>query len=217
MNIYLTELEQNETLTFPMLPESFDTGEGTIFLSYDIMRTGTIKIPNGEELESIGWEGIFPGSARRNAPFVSEWADPQELAATIKRFRQNRKKLRLLITDSSVNIDVYIANFSSGPKGGFGDIHYKISFIQAKDLVVLSEDELPEVVSNTASATEKKRPDNKKPPSTCTVVSGDSLWKLAQKHLGNGSRYTEIYNLNKDVIKSPDLIYPGQVLKLPEK
>lgn len=33
--------------------------------------------------------------------------------------------------------------------------------------------------------------------------------------LGSGSRYTEIYNLNKDKIKNPNLIYPGQVLRIP--
>ena len=33
--------------------------------------------------------------------------------------------------------------------------------------------------------------------------------------LGSGSRYTEIYNLNKDKIKNPNLIYAGQVLRIP--
>ena len=50
---------------------------------------------------------------------------------------------------------------------------------------------------------------------TYTVKSGDCLWNIAKKYLGNGSRYTEIYNLNKDKIKNPNLIYPGQVLVMP--
>ena len=50
---------------------------------------------------------------------------------------------------------------------------------------------------------------------TYTVKSGDCLWNIAKKYLGDGSRYTEIYNLNKDKIKNPNLIYPGQVLTLP--
>lgn len=48
---------------------------------------------------------------------------------------------------------------------------------------------------------------------TYTVRSGDSLWAIAAKQLGNGSRYKEIKSLNG---LSNDTIHPGQVLKLPE-
>lgn len=50
---------------------------------------------------------------------------------------------------------------------------------------------------------------------THTVKKGDCLWNIAKKYLGKGSRYKEIYNLNKDKIKNPNRIYPGQVLTLP--
>lgn len=49
------------------------------------------------------------------------------------------------------------------------------------------------------------------------VVSGDSLWRIAKSQLNDGARYIEIYNLNKDTIKNPDLIYIGQKLMLPFK
>ena len=47
------------------------------------------------------------------------------------------------------------------------------------------------------------------------VVKGDTLYDIAGKTLGDVNRWPEIYNLNKDKIENPDLIYPGQVLKLP--
>ena len=50
---------------------------------------------------------------------------------------------------------------------------------------------------------------------TYTVVAGDCLWNIAKKFLGNGARYTEIYDLNRDKIKNPNLIYVGQVLVMP--
>jgi LysM repeat protein len=48
-----------------------------------------------------------------------------------------------------------------------------------------------------------------------TVRSGDSLWRLAQHHLGDGRRWPEIHHLNKTLIKDPDLIEPGWKLRLP--
>ena len=50
--------------------------------------------------------------------------------------------------------------------------------------------------------------------STYTVQKGDSLWAIAEKHLGNGTRYNEIKKLNG---LTSDVIYAGQVLKLPNR
>jgi nucleoid-associated protein YgaU len=48
-----------------------------------------------------------------------------------------------------------------------------------------------------------------------TVVKGDTLYDIAGRLLGNVNRWPEIYELNTDIIENPDLIYPGQVLRIP--
>lgn len=50
---------------------------------------------------------------------------------------------------------------------------------------------------------------------TYTVVSGDNLWKISQKHYGTGTRWGEIYEANKATVKNPNLIYVGQELNIP--
>ena len=68
----------------------------------------------------------------------------------------------------------------------------------------------------TATVEQPQRETSQAPQQTTyTVKSGDCLWNIAKKYLGDGSRYNEIYNLNKDKIKNPNLIYAGQVLTLP--
>jgi len=51
---------------------------------------------------------------------------------------------------------------------------------------------------------------------TYVVKPGDSLSKIAKEQLGNASRWPEIFELNKDQIKDPNLIRVGQELKLPD-
>jgi hypothetical protein len=55
------------------------------------------------------------------------------------------------------------------------------------------------------------------PAGAVTVVYGNSLWRIARRTYGEGVAYTMIYEANKDQIKDPNLIYPGQVFNLPPK
>lgn len=48
------------------------------------------------------------------------------------------------------------------------------------------------------------------------VVRGDNLWNIARAHYGEGWHHTKIFNANKEQIRDPDLIYPGQVFSLPK-
>ncbi|MRU14889.1 peptidoglycan-binding protein LysM [Roseovarius sp. A21] len=48
------------------------------------------------------------------------------------------------------------------------------------------------------------------------VQKGDSLWAIAEKTLGNGARYEEIFEANKPMLSHPDKIYPGQRLRIPQ-
>ena len=45
---------------------------------------------------------------------------------------------------------------------------------------------------------------------------GDNLWNIARAHYGHGTHHTVIYGANKEQIRDPDLIYPGQVLSMPK-
>ena len=50
---------------------------------------------------------------------------------------------------------------------------------------------------------------------TYVVKKGDSLSKIAQHHYGNASEWRKIFEANRDQIEDPDLIQPGQMLKIP--
>jgi nucleoid-associated protein YgaU len=47
------------------------------------------------------------------------------------------------------------------------------------------------------------------------IVKGDSLWKIADKFYGDGNKYKKILEENLQVIKDPDLIFPGQKIRIP--
>jgi len=50
---------------------------------------------------------------------------------------------------------------------------------------------------------------------TYTIQAGDSLSKIAKLKLGNANAWPKIHEANKDTIKDPNKIFPGQVIKIP--
>ena len=57
-----------------------------------------------------------------------------------------------------------------------------------------------------------------KEPTFYTVEKGDNLWKIAEAHYGKGkgAKYNVIFEANTPMLKHPDKIYPGQVLRIPD-
>lgn len=51
---------------------------------------------------------------------------------------------------------------------------------------------------------------------TITVQPGFTLWGIAEQSLGDGVAYVQVFEANKDKIRDPDLIYPGQVFTIPK-
>ena len=80
-------------------------------------------------------------------------------------------------------------------------------------------------VQSGSSSTADKKPDfsNVQSGSSSTadriyeVRSGDSLSKIAKQEYGNANEWRRIFEANKDVLKDPDKIYPGQKLRIPPK
>jgi nucleoid-associated protein YgaU len=70
-------------------------------------------------------------------------------------------------------------------------------------------------VQSGSSTTAPATPQPAAAAETYTVKSGDSLSRIAKHVYGDGSKWRAIFDANRDQIDNPDLIHPGQVLKLP--
>lgn len=73
--------------------------------------------------------------------------------------------------------------------------------------------EEPEVVAQ-ALAVDVAKPDFQ--VAMTTVQPGTTLWAIARDQFGSGVMYVEVFEANRDRIRDPNLIYPGQVFRLPE-
>lgn len=194
----------------------------------------TLTLINGEEINILKAAGLSDVSfdlllPQVPYPFTNGGAQPADyylsLLERLKTAKEpfqwilNREKpngSRLFYTNLTVGMEDY--QITDDAEEGF-DITVTVSLKQYRHYgtktVTIQPAPTP-ATKPTATVEPPKRETSQAPKqSTYTVKSGDCLWNIAKKYLGDGSRYNEIYNLNKDKIKNPNLIYPGQVLTLP--
>ena len=86
-----------------------------------------------------------------------------------------------------------------------------VTFQKAEEQeIVLSKVEEPKSGATAPAAGEAR------PTPNVVIRKGDNLWNISRRLYGSGYRYTTIYQANRDQIRNPDLIYPGQVFLTPE-
>ena len=191
----------------------------------------TVELINGEEFNIIRPPGLCEVSLdavipQSDYPFAV-WdgaGDAEEFIEHLRELKEARSEFEFIVIREGpgrqnffdTNMDVTLEDYkiSDDAKEGV-DLLVSLTLkeYQHYGTKIMNFTIMPE---QTPQATETEE-DRAVPvtPKTYTVQSGDSLWKIAKKTLGDGSRWSEIYNLNTDKIGNPDLIYPGQVLTLP--
>jgi nucleoid-associated protein YgaU len=78
----------------------------------------------------------------------------------------------------------------------------------------MTDDEKPPDFSDVEGGSSSTAPVTSK---SYTIAKGDTLSKIARDEYGDAKLWRKIFEHNKDVIKDPDKIYPGQVISLPPK
>ncbi len=128
---------------------------------------------------------------------------PQELEAMKRRKALEKLLAELALQVEELRIDV---------AGTTATVHGKVDDQAEREKVVLAVGN----VAGIARVDDRLETKKKAPESTLyTVASGDSLSKIAKKHYGDASKYMTIFAANQPMLKDPNKIYPGQVLRIP--
>ena len=122
--------------------------------------------------------------------------------------------------DASDKLQAHIADDNPGVEGLSVEVVDGVATIKG-EAKSASAYEKAVLMAGNAMGIEEVRADELTAPTQTievqyyTIAKGDSLWKIAEKFYGNGSKYTGIFEENREVIKDPDLIFPGQKIRIP--
>ena len=136
-------------------------------------------------------------------------AAPYEYLYDLEVWSDRGAKLRWIVSGTSVNASVMIEEITQGEQDGTNDLYLTIVMRQWKkpEVPVLS-------VSGGSAQTARDSQTGAASAKTYKVQAGDCLWSIAERYYGSGSQYKRLAAANP-AIKTPNLIYPGQVLTIP--
>lgn len=214
--VYLNNLDNGESIQLCMTPEEIKARTESNFRSYSIVERGEVKIPKGEHLTQVSWRGILPGSRILLYNFVthSAWEPPKEIISTIQRWRDENSKIKLLVTQTPINMDVYIKSFDYEASGGQGNYKYDIDFLAAKDLQILTVEE----------ADAKRQQDEEKSQQALNsrvqnksrlgmrISKFNNVWAITRILTGNGSMADWEKIMDTNGIDDPTSLGIGDVL-----
>lgn len=125
MDIFLSIHSRQEVIRLPVLPKEFKIKSPYDNTNWDTVTIGKIKLIGQRGLQAVTISSFFPA---HDYPFVrgerpySAW----DYVATIERWRDQRIPVRLIITDTPINVPMAIDSFEYGPQDRTGDVYYTL-------------------------------------------------------------------------------------------
>lgn len=217
MKIELSFNNRRERIVLPVNPSEIEISETNLNEKVNILNLGEINLIGKRGLVTLSIESFFPG---KNSPFAKgrKVRDAAEYKNLIKNWKESGKPVRAIIPAAEFNIAMAIDSFTYTIREGTNDIKYKLELSEYRFLNVSSIREQNKKIKKNGL---KERVSSKKKESVYTVKKGDTLFSIAKRILGDGSKFKEIYATNKELIDSRNKeghrynIHIGQRLVLP--
>ena len=221
----LTEIwfkTKDKAIRLPVIPAEFERVIDADYETNNIIGLGDVATFNSNGLAQLSLSSFFPNKEYSFNEY-SNVPKPYDLVSHFKDWKNKGTVVRVILTGTDINQEMYITNFAYGEKDGTGAVYYTMDLLECRPITirVINENNSGNT-QNTSRPTDNNSNNNNNTNNstqkTHKVVKGDSLWAIAQKYYGKGSLYPKIKEANKSKYPSlakNNIIYPKWELIIP--
>lgn len=204
----------------PITPERVTLSIKNRNETFDLINLGEVNILRYPGLTDISFDFVAPAY---NYPFVRAFQEQkfyfnllETLKTSLKPFyfsivRKTPTGKLIFTTNMRVSLEEYQIVEDASAQGF--DITFNVKLRQFKPFKTIAQEiKATDNEEEKIIETKVEREETKEPAKMYQVKKGDTLWNIAKKELGAGNKYQDIVKLNN--LSNPNLIYPGQILKL---
>ncbi len=189
----LVKSEQFGEVIIPVTPEKYQMTGGQKNKVVDITRVGEAIIFGMPKARTLTFSSFFP-DLNHDYPFaVDSTKSPTELVEYFIKVKEARKPVRVIITDSPVNLMMGLMSFNYFEKDGTRDIYYELSFTEYKDLNIPSANNNKPVDEKTGL---KKRPEGETPKKVTWQKKAGDFLDATKKAYGDYNHWRRVAKSN---------------------
>ena len=211
---------KDKAVRLPVMPSEFERVISANYETNNVIGLGDIATFGGNGLAQLSLSSFFPNKEYSFNAY-SDVPKPYEFVKYFKEWKNKGTVVRVIMTGTDINQQMYITNFSYGEKDGTGDVYYTVDLVEYRPITVPVINETSSNTQNTSRQDENNdnsNDANNSTQKTHKVVKGDCLWDIAKKYLGKGSDYPKIKEANKSKYPSlskNNIIYVNWELIIP--
>ena len=218
----------------PVTPSKLQTKINGKNKTVTLINEGEINILKQAGLTDITFDMLLPNVKYPFARYEGGYTNAKTFLDKLERLKTQLMPFQFIVSrvmpsgkvlfNTNIKVALEDYQFVDDAKNGF-DIQVNISLKQYKSYgtKIIEVNQPTSNQPNITATVESQRPVDKLPVNSHTVIEGDSLWAIAQKTLGDGNRYPELYEANKSIIDAGNAgtgntkytIYPGQAFTIP--
>ncbi|MEK3993716.1 LysM domain-containing protein [Psychrobacillus sp. FSL K6-2365] len=210
---------------FPIAPSSMETQINNNNKTITLINESEVNILKKPGLTDISFELLLPNSKYPFAVYPDGFQPATYYLEKLENLKLSKKPFQFIVSrmkpngdllfDTNLKVSLEDYPIQEDAENGF-DIVVSLNLKQYREYgTKVLELKKPKVAgSKSIAKTTKPRASNKTTPKTHKVVSRDTLWAICKKYYGKVTKTMTDELAAKNGIKNPDLIYPGQVIKL---